>query len=307
MKKHTLTLLGGASQELRVPAAVLAEVLAELVEGARQAARFAVEGESVKKGPRPSWLENVGAFAVTGLKAGSAIVELEAPTLGESGAVLGGLDAGPLAEGGEVGKSGIDLFGSLLATAIQESRDGVAADKALLETCVRFVRAAGQAFEGLRIDGLPDGVSVAVRRDDLAKLERWRDEAPEPQAVRVSGVLDTISGSRRDVVLRLRNGERVNAKLDRHDPELLRGLFGKQVAVLGMGHFAASGRLLFIAAESLTEARPGDVVFEQLPQASAPLIRPPLSEFGGVRAVFGTWPGDETDEELLGALKAIRS
>ena len=49
MKKHKLTLMGGAHDELRVPAAVLRESIEALLEGARLATRFAVEGESVRK------------------------------------------------------------------------------------------------------------------------------------------------------------------------------------------------------------------------------------------------------------------
>jgi hypothetical protein len=33
---------------------------------------------------------------------------------------------------------------------------------------------------------------------------------------------------------------------------------------------------------------------------------PPQAEGTGVSAFFGTWPGDESDEELLDALEAIR-
>jgi hypothetical protein len=37
-------------------------------------------------------------------------------------------------------------------------------------------------------------------------------------------------------------------------------------------------------------------------------VRPsvPQDALTGVNAFIGTWPGDETDEELLAALKAIR-
>lgn len=44
MKKHRITLLGGVQGELRVPASVLHETVGALLEGARQATRFFVEG-----------------------------------------------------------------------------------------------------------------------------------------------------------------------------------------------------------------------------------------------------------------------
>ena len=72
MHRHTLTLLGGTHDELRVPASVLLEGMEALLEGARLATRFSVEGESVRKGARPAWLDAACALTITGLTAGSA-------------------------------------------------------------------------------------------------------------------------------------------------------------------------------------------------------------------------------------------
>ena len=81
MKKHTMTLLGGTRGQLRVPADVLLETVGALLEGARQATRFFVDGESTRKGPRPAWLDAACTIEVTGLTAGSAVVALEASQL----------------------------------------------------------------------------------------------------------------------------------------------------------------------------------------------------------------------------------
>lgn len=37
-----------------------------------------------------------------------------------------------------------------------------------------------------------------------------------------------------------------------------------------------------------------------------PKLRRPQTATSGVNAFFGRWPGDETDEELLEALEALR-
>jgi hypothetical protein len=73
MNKHTLTLMGGRPNELRISATVLHEAVGALIEGARLATRFAVEGESVRKGPRPAWLDAACDFEITGLSPGSAL------------------------------------------------------------------------------------------------------------------------------------------------------------------------------------------------------------------------------------------
>ncbi len=315
MKKHTMTLLGGTRGELRVPADVLLETVGALLEGARQATRFFIEGESTRKGPRPAWLDAACTVEVTGLTAGSAVVALEAPALA---------DAAPDRFGGahqvslfaepqqllDASHSAVDIFAGVLASVVRGEKERVLADRALLDTCVRFARAARDGFDGVQLEGIA-GLSapLMVRRDDVAKIELLRDETPGPKAVRVSGTLDTISATKSDVVLTLSDGTTVAARLDAHDNEQLKALFGSRVVVSGMAQFRPSGKLLVIDVEHLGPARDGDAVFESSPKATA--TRPaasllPQDETSGVSAFFGTWPGDESDEELLDALEAIR-
>lgn len=81
MKRHRLVLEGGDAGALRISDDQLAELLAALKEGARLALRFQAEGTSNQAGPRPRWLEACTSHVITGLSAGSAVLELEAPTL----------------------------------------------------------------------------------------------------------------------------------------------------------------------------------------------------------------------------------
>jgi hypothetical protein len=314
MKKHTMTLLGGTRGELRVPADVLLETVGALLEGARQATRFFVDGESTRKGPRPAWLDAACTIEVTGLTAGSAVVALEAPALS---------DAAPERFGGthqvslfaepqrliDSGNSAVDIFAGVLASVVQGDKEGVLADRALLDTCVRFARAARDGFDGVQLEGIAGfSAPLVVRRDDVAKIELLRDETPGPKAVRVTGTLDTISATKSDVVLTLSDGTAVAARLDAHDNEQLKTLFGSRVVVSGLAQFRPSGKLLVIDVEHLGPARDGDAVFESAPKAAARPVASllPQDETTGVSAFFGTWPGDETDEELLDALEAIR-
>ena len=314
MKKHTMTLLGGAHGELRVPAHVLLETVGALLEGARQATRFFVDGESTRKGPRPAWLDAACTIEVTGLTAGSAVVALKAPALS---------DAAPERFGGthqvslfaepqrliDSGSSAVDIFAGVLASVVQGDKEHVLADRALLDTCVRFARAARDGFDGVQLEGIAGlDAPLVVRRDDVAKIELLRDETPGPKAVRVTGTLDTISATKSDVVLTLADGTAVAARLDAHDNQQLKTLFGSRVVVSGMAQFRPSGKLLVIDVEHLGPARDGDAVFESAPKATARPVASllPQDEASGVSAFFGTWPGDETDEELLDALEAIR-
>lgn len=154
----------------------------------------------------------------------------------------------------------------------------------------------------ITLQGGPAGLRVPA--DALA-------ETPAPRAVRVSGTLDTISVSKTDVVLRLSDATAVPARFERRDPEELRALFAKKVVIAGLAQYRPSGRLLVIDAEHIGLATDGDVPWEQ-PPAPRPVRTAPVAqllpqdESAGVAAIFGIWPGDESDEDLLAALSEIR-
>lgn len=313
MNKHILTLLGGSADELRVPMDAFVEVLAILADGARQAARFAVEGESRRKGPRPTWLDAATRFDLVGLTAGSAVVAIEAPTLREA-------DPSRFEPSAQrtlfeeqpadfVDRTAVELFAQVFASAVEGDSSRVLADRPLLETCVRLARAAGGRFAGVRLDGLRDRENaLVIRPEHLPRLERLRDDTPDPQAVRVAGILDTISATRVDIVLRLPDGTKVPARMEAHDPAELRALFGQRVVVSGIAHYRPSGQLLFVAVEALDATDEADAIFERLPAARAGRRIAPLvaqDENTGVGAFFGIWPGDESDRDLLDALEAI--
>jgi hypothetical protein len=312
MTKHELKLLGG-SGVLRVPAEILLETVGALLEGARQATRFMVEGESTRKGPRPTWLDAVCRLEITGLTAGSAVVAIEAPTLEEAVPErFGGnqpasifYDAGP-----ELAKrTAIEVFAGVLSSAIGEHAEQVLADRPLLDTCVRFVRAAGSAFDGIQLGRLAGPEPrLTVRREDARRIELLRDETPAPHAVRVTGILDTISATRSDIVLALLSGEKITARVEDHDPAKLKSLFGARVVLSGVARFRPTGRVLVVDVEHISEARAADALFETLPVASQSLgVAPSVTQDdgSGVSTFFGSWPGEETEEELLTALEAV--
>jgi hypothetical protein len=311
MTKHELKLLGGPGG-LRVPAETLLETVGALLEGARQATRFVVEGESTRKGPRPSWLDAACRIEVTGLTAGSAVIAIEAPTLEDAVPERFGVGSLPLFDGtgpAIAKRTAIDVFAGILSSAMDGRAEQVLADRPLLDTCVRFARAAGSAFDGIQLGGLAGREPrLTVRREDARQIELLRDETPPPHAVRVTGILDTISATRSDVVLALSNGDKIAARIEDYDPATLKSLFGARVVVSGMARFRPSGRVLVVDVEHISRAREADSLFETLPVATESLIVAPRvaqDEGSGVAAFFGTWPGEETEEELLKALEAI--
>jgi len=316
MTRHALRFLGGHADDHRVPAQALVEAVGALLEGAERALRLVVEGGNVRSGVRPPWLASACRIEVTGLAAGSAVVTLEAPTLAEAvrdrfspdrQASLFGEAGTPL----DSTRTAVDLFGDVLAAVVSGDRESLRADRPLLDSCIRFALAAGSTHDGLQLEGLAGRSEPVIVRRDLARtIEQLRDETPAPRAVRVTGVLDTIPSSKTDILLLLDQGETVQGRLQQPAPEELRALCGTKVVVTGVAQFRPSGRLAGVVVEHVAPARAADAMWGRVPAplptrvsaAAEPAVQDATT---GVAAFFGTWPGDETEEALLAALKDL--
>lgn len=313
MKRYTITLLDGPKGELRIPAEVLVELLAALQEGACRAARLQVEGLSAGKGQVPAWLDAVSHLDVTGLGPSSPAIRLEAPAFIEADphrfqAGLPSLaGAGPL----DMGLTVVELFISVLAAALSNDVAHLQADRPMLDACVRFARSSAPAFGGILLEDAAGSQRAELHAEDVGRLERLRYQTPAPRAVRIVGVLDAISRERSALQLRLRDGTMFPGRTAALDPAALPGLVDTRVAIEGMAFSHPSGRVSIVDVDYLGPAhQQGDELFERVPgpfggplPASHPVAQ---DERSGVAAMFGTWPGDETDEELLAQLEEVR-
>jgi hypothetical protein len=89
----------------------------------------------------------------------------------------------------------------------------------------------------------------------------------------------------------------------------LRKLWNERVLVTGTAHYRPSGSIQQIAVDGLQRAEPQDDLFAHtpLPTSRQSVFRSlPHDQQTGVASFIGTWPGDESDAELIEALQAIR-
>ncbi len=118
-----------------------------------------------------------------------------------------------------------------------------------------------------------------------------------------------VRHSTRSFGLVLDRGDEVRGVLQEGDPDLLLKHFGKEITVFGKAIYRPSGSLLRIDAQEILDTTEGRAALSSLPEALSP--RPRMEKTlqalrGGVAAILRTWPGEETDEELLAALGELR-
>ncbi len=136
--------------------------------------------------------------------------------------------------------------------------------------------------------------------------------SPQSRLVRVTGVLDVVRHSTRSFLLKLEDGTEVRGVVKtRGQTEELKQFLGKKLLVLGRAVYGASGKLLRIDAEGFETGEEQPRLFAKVPKARevrpAPVrINPDLHQQQGVPTFFGTWPGEETDEDFERMLAELR-
>ena len=84
------------------------------------------------------------------------------------------------------------------------------------------------------------------------------------------------------------------------------------MAVVGKAVYRPSGNVLRIDASHVEASTAVTLAFSRVPPPMGyPVVLPPQARMAkprkaGVAAFFGTWPGEETDEELLRAVREVR-
>jgi hypothetical protein len=154
-------------------------------------------------------------------------------------------------------------------------------------------------------------------RIDLHRFERiqsLRQSTPDPQAVILNGFFDTIEHSTRRFQLTMKNGQVVKGRINESmvKIEQMRHLWGKQVTMKGTLHYMASGKPRLFEAEMIRPPLEGESIFDTLQPriVLSEMLIQSKRELGNqsiVSEIWGGWPGQESLEELLIALKHSES
>lgn len=298
---------GLSTGEGRISAFTLLELLQDVTECAGKALRLSVEGTSVKAGRNPGWLDAAVNFTVTGIGPGCTMIVVEAPRLaGLLGEELGQADFFGNPPSGD--DTALSLFARSVQATKMEDIESNSYDRGVLKSLLdfrRLFRGAATSIELRSPDRAIDNVTFG--QEDIEKVERLRHRIPEPQAFVVSGKLDSIHQSERRFWLELPDSQRIPGRVDEEflAAEDLRHLWGRTVTIKGLVHFRPSGKVQLLEAQTLTAAETGDEIFSVSPRVEeTPFLfdgtRIDSTAIGQLR---GKWPGEESIEELLEALR----
>lgn len=310
MRVLTQELLLSSRYADRVPPPVVASLLRALVPAARSSAIMTVEGRGKVPGRSPQWLTDFTDIRLVDVVPfqDSMRFQFEAPPLHDAAPDL--LDRADLwHQPPNPASTALDLLGMTINEIGQYEADSDLLDNHVLADVRRF----GPLFKAddgtVTFASLPVGNShPMLSGHTVARAEEMMRLIPDPQPVRLVGKLDMIRDSTRRFGLILDDGTEVPGVYDREMAELL-PLFKQRVLVLGKLIYRGSGRPLRVDATSAAAAGAEGAMWSRIPAAVGSLRRKPLhvaqGRRSGIAALIGSWPGDETDEEVERAVAAL--
>ena len=294
----------------QIKASTLSRVLDALLATAERTTRLLATGTGSGKGARPRWLNATIDFTITDLRPGSTIFGIEAPQLRETVRdQFAQTNLWSKQPGSD--DTALDLVARSIQEVRMENSVGDYFDSSVLDALLMFPKATGIA--GARYEIIPQGAArgrFALDDETWACARDRLDNIPAPRSFVVSGRLDEIKHGNGRFRLLVNPNSALLGRLDAASlhVEALRSLWGRQATVEGTVHFKPDGQPRFIEARRISDRRDGDSVFEDMPSVD---IRQPTDLFPARHAqagafdpidIAGSWPGDESIEELLAQL-----
>lgn len=209
-------------------------------------------------------------------------------------------------------QTAFDLVGSMLCDLSNQEKESDRFDTDLLKNVAKYERTFRHGVATIQFGGHAIRPQASAIDSKLVETARSLfEQTPRPQRVRVSGVLDMLRISDHVLELILPDNQRVRVLWVEKTVVALKEYLNQRVLIEGDAIFRPSGRLLRVDASVITAAKPQDDLFSTVPQShAAPIQRSdylkPATAKTGFAAIYGQWPGDETEEELLAALKEMR-
>ncbi len=305
-QSQVLRLQTDSDYSKRLPIHLCGELLRLLRPLMTYSVRMAVEGSSVAAGRTPGWLAAASdvRFVDYARDGNDTLIRLDLPALGTAAPELyDQKELWPTMPAAEY--TAVDVFSGVVDEVDRGDRDSLRYDRPLLRKLSSIRRVFSEHLHSV---ALPYGSNGAARfclltENTTAVAGRLADSTPQPQEVRVAGQLDMIRRSTRSFGLQLDDGSEVHGVLENADEiDQMREFFGKRVLVLGRAIYRPSGSLLRIDAHAIEHGEGQPSIFSRVPPSRSrriPQVRKVTAGQGwdSFSSYFGSWPGDETDQE----------
>ena len=307
---YKVNIQGLKNKKGSISISALKEITDALLKGSDRVLRLFVEGRSTKSGKNPDWVKKSLDFTITGIKAGSTVIELEAPVLREAipeQFIQKKLEVDSISPD----DTALTLLSRSISDASAENMESDYFDSGVLDALLSFNDITTRYATELKITSktkVEDNFRIS--REEIKTIKKIKLETPGPHTVVIAGFFNLIEHNNRRFQLKLEDGRSIEGIMDPSfvDSENMRELWGKKVTVKGKALYKPSGRLRRLEAQLVTSFEPGDKILQRIPMVqkrakpAGEFVLEKKSNSEALRKVWGKWPGDESIEELLALL-----
>lgn len=265
--KHICKLEGFDFEKGKISFDLLSTLSNQLIRLAESTLLSFIEGNStIKKGKQPEWLSSSLDFQLSGLKAGSTVLVIEAPLLSTTldnvqVSIFSDLKIEDVSN-----DSAIGLSMHAYEQAIKGKLDSPLLDKNLLQEMEQFGRLVNKKGLSISISSGKDLKPLKLRKESIEKIKQIESQTPSSIRTKVTGVLDVMKHSNNRLELIASNGIRIRAMLHESlNIAKLTPYFGKTLTVTGLAHFNPLGHVLSLEVSDFREKDDKEKYFTGLP------------------------------------------
>ena len=294
-----------------LPISVGGPLLSNLERTVRPCVSMALTGRSVGPGKPSKWLHAAWDFRALDFEQrdGVTVLHISAPRLGDAAPAF--FEQQTLWDQNiSESETALDLLGKLVADVRSRESGSDAYDEALLKRLGRWSDLLERKVKSVLLPrrGAPSLMSELDASVVLAAQE-LSSRIPAPRQVRLVGTIDMVRWSTRSMAIKADDGTEYRCSVINEELSDLGQYGGRDVTVLGRAIYRPSGTVLRLDVQQILDTTIGRAAHSSVPSSfeeKAAVDRRRQTEKSGVPAIFGTWPGTETDDELLEALAELR-
>lgn len=196
------------------------------------------------------------------------------------------------------------------SSALFDDEDKNNIDEPLIDELLKFKKFFTTDTERVLLTNRSTIPEVEFSRKEIDKIESLYKTIPKPQKTVVAGIIDEMKFSREQVILTATDNKKIVVIVAKELFQDLKEFFGQEIAINGQAHFKPGGQLSYVKMDGFSEIGKASKILSRKPdkmtmqqkiafQIREGKKRNPIDE------IFGTWPGNESDEEFKKMIKDL--
>lgn len=312
MKLHKVSIHQRYMSSDNIPLNLLQSLLTFLKEGSARNLQLLIERRSTGKSFYTSWIERA-TYLILDLEkitnqGGSLELSIKCPTLQELDIKLEDLEEGNLCSPLNGHLTSLDYFEQTLRGLLESRINSIIYDRSLIRELKKFIASLKQSQASVEfILNSP----LSLTADNLELFSQIESAIPKSNHVRIGGYIRQFQPINHFGVLSLADNQRIQINFDRRPSHSRETLLDRPAIVEGMAHYMANEKLLRVDAHSIFPVAETEMLFwSQYPKPLSGNLN--VQELyvtqtveTGIGAIFGKWPGSETDEEIQAYLEEL--